>query len=575
MNSTRAKVVAVCVLFAVVLLAAMAGGGFSGVFSEGASPTNNDTSSSEDRPASPSTAETPGYVEGYWYDDELSVDDRDDAALEPDELDEVVYRSMARVEKIRNLTFEDEVDVDVVSREEYQAESDDQFANASGVEQLQQNVNYEALFMVDRETDAEDEFDALYGGNVAGYYEPATESVVVVSDNPETPETDEVILGHELLHALQDQHFDLSSYDRDTIDQDTAVNGLIEGDAVWVEREYEQRCETEWECVLPADEPPPAPDLNWGLYLTIFQPYSDGPDYVDALLERDDGWAAVDAAYDEPPTSSSDVIRPDESHETANVTVSDRSNDDWDQLAVDGEVATETVGEAGIVSMLAAGAFDPTEPTVIERGDLLADGGYEYDHRYTDGWVGDELVTYVDEDTEPADTESAIDRTGYVWQTEWDTSEDAEQFLDGYTQLLEGYGAAPVEDRQNTYEIDDGYPGAYAIGHDGERVTIVRGPSVDDLDSIEAGVAAEGEDTIALGGDESGSDAVADDDGSAVADPVTAGSLTAAALVVFGTSVVILVVRRRTTARRVESVVLVADARADTAVAAPKSATDG
>ncbi|WP_440766872.1 Hvo_1808 family surface protein [Natronorubrum sp. DTA7] len=451
---------------------------------------------SVDRPDDPSTEDTVGYVEGYWHDDELDVDDRDDAAIEDeDELEAVIYRSMARVEEIRGLTFEDEVPVDVISREEFQEDHDELFVELSAEERVQQNVTYEALFMVDGETDAEAELENMYGDNVGGYYDPGADEIVLVSDSPESPEVDEVILGHELLHALQDQHFDLSGYDRETIDQDNAKNGLIEGDAVTVETEYDRNCGTEWDCLPETDVQPSQPsDVNWGLYTLLYHPYDEGPAYVDFLLEADDGWSAVDAAYDDPPQHSAEVIHPDEDRALADVSVADESDDSWEPFEVDGEVATETAGEAGMVAMFGGNALDPNQPSVIEDDAFLTpDFRIDYDQPYTDGWAGDQLVTYVD--SEAANGTPATEETGFVWRTEWTSSEDADQFADGYGELLEINDAETVDDRDGLYVIDDAYPGAYAVRTDGETVTVVRAPSVDELDAVAAGITAEGEST--------------------------------------------------------------------------------
>ncbi|MDG5757752.1 Hvo_1808 family surface protein [Natronococcus sp. A-GB1] len=494
MSSRRTRTVAVLLAVSTLLLLAAVGGAVPGALSVG--PIGETTEG--DRANDPTTEGTVGYVEGYWYDDELAVDDRDGAVVEDDELEAVVYRSMARVEEIRGLTFEDDVPVDVISREEFEADNDDLFADVEGDERVQLNVNAEALFAVDRETDATEAQEALYGGTVGGYYEPATDQVVLVSDSAETPEVDEVILGHELLHALQDQQFDLSSYDRETVDQDNAKNGLIEGDAVWVETAYEQRCSEEWDCLEPADATSEPPDVNWVLYATIFQPYSDGPDYVDHLREQGDDWDAVDTAYDDPPASSSEVIRPGEDREPAEIDVEDRSNESWSQLEIDGEPAAETYGEAGLVSMFAGDAHDSDEPSVIGPDAFFESdlSGYDYDQPYTDGWAGDVLVSYVADDADTDDPAAAADRAGYVWETEWTSSEEAEQFLAGYEQHLELQDAEAVDDRQDTYVIDESYPGAYYIDHDGETVTIVNAPSVEELAAVDDGAAPEGEDTI-------------------------------------------------------------------------------
>jgi hypothetical protein len=549
MNPARTRLLVVLIAVLTLLVAAAAGGALSGVLPGGSADaeTNGSAAASD----GPSTESTVGYVEGYEPDDELSVDDREDAVVSDDELEAVVYRSMARVEEIRGLPFKEDVPVDVVSREEFQADNDGLFADVDDAERLQLNVNSEALFAVDRDTDAADEQEALYDGSVAGYYEPSTGQVVIVSDNPETPELDEVILGHELLHALQDQHFDLSSYERTTVDQDNAKNGLIEGDAVWVEDEYEVRCAEEWACALPDGGETEFPELNWVLYTTIYHPYSDGPVYVDHLYESG-GWDAVDAAYDEPPASSSEVIRPGEDREPAEIEVEDRSSDGWEQYALDGEVASETYGEAGMVAMFAGDAHDRDEPSVIDREAFFADdlSGYDYDQPYTDGWAGDELVTYVSDDAETDDPAAAAGDSAYVWQSEWASEADGEEFVDGYLGLLELHGADPVDGVQDTFVIDDDFDGAYSVDLDGETVTIVRAPSVDALSDVDPDAAPEGEDTIdGVGGTDAEpteADDAATDDSSDLADSIPGLGVSAAIVAV---ALALLAVRVRNAGR--------------------------
>ncbi len=481
MNPTRTQLLALCAVGLVVLLTL---GVLAGVF--GSVSPATDLAPGDDRPDDPATSETIGYVEGYWYDDDLPIDDRDDATIEEAEFESVVYRSMARVEHLRELPFEDSVDVEVISREEFQAEEDDVFGTVTDEQRFQQNVNYEALLMVDRHTEIEDETDALFGDTVGGYYDLTTNEVVVVAEDPDEPETDEVILGHELLHALQDQHFDLTSYDRETIDREAGKNGLIEGDAVWIEEAYGERCGEEWACLEPTDQPQPPGEFNWGLYLILIQPYDDGPDYIESLLTAD-GWSAVNDAYDEPPTTSSEVIRPGEDRNFTTVEVTDRSEETWQPFEVDEEPATETVGEVGMVSMFAAGSIDGNQPAIIDRESLTgSEGGpvvdLEYDQPYTDGWAGDELAVYVPDDAETSD--ERLEESAFVWKSEWMSAADAEQFADAYRELLERHGGLPVEDRADTYELEGDFPGTYDIDQAGERVTIVRTPDADDIEAV-------------------------------------------------------------------------------------------
>ncbi|QLK25092.1 Hvo_1808 family surface protein [Natrinema zhouii] len=514
MQPTRSR--SVVALLTIVLTAMLVTGGLAGPMvaaSAAASPESTASTSAESapslespsassavatqdaRPENPSTEDTVGYVEGYWYDDELAVDSQSNAVVDEDELDPVIYRAMARVETIRNMTFEDEVAVDVVSRETYRQTNEERFANYTAAERLEQNVGYEALFTVDRETAAADATETVYGGAVKGYYDPETDEIVIVSENPESPELDELTLGHELVHALQDQRFDLSRLNGSTQDAELAGNGLAEGDASWVERAYEDRCGSEWDCLSPSGgEQAGNFDVNWGIYFAVYQPYSDGPDYVDSLREQGEGWSAVNAAYDDPPATTSAVIHPGSEREPANVSVPDRSSDGWRQLTVDGAVANDTVGEAGMVAMFAADAMDGGQSSVISATELFGseEGSYNYDHSYTDGWAGDKLVVYTSDEIDNESDPAAAGEAGYVWRTKWQSTDDTEEFLDGYRQLLDDHGAEAVDDRQNTFVIDDGgYSGAYFLERNGTTVTIVRAPSVAALSNVETGAAPE------------------------------------------------------------------------------------
>ncbi len=75
---------------------------------------------------------------------------------------------------------------------------------------------------------------------VAGYYDPATKVLYVVSGagtgpGAVTPEMISITITHELVHALQDQYFPLDSLEKEHGDNDrtSAVQAVIEGEAVF------------------------------------------------------------------------------------------------------------------------------------------------------------------------------------------------------------------------------------------------------------------------------------------------------------------------------------------------------
>lgn len=439
----------------------------------------------------PTTEGTIGYVDGYWYDDELPVDDRDDATVTDEELDAVVARSMARVEVIRELPFEERVPVEVITRSAFEAELDELLLDVTDEQALHLNVLYEAVYIVDRDTDAIEEIEVLFGGAVAGYYDPQATQIVLIADGDE-PEVDEVTLAHELLHALQDQHWDLQRVERGTLDQSTAADGLIEGDAVSVDREYASRCGSEWACLEPGPAQPDLPRFNEGLLLQFFHPYSDGPAYVEAILEED-GWAGVNDRYDDIPATTSEIIHPLEYRELVGLEAEDRSSDRWSPLPSDAGAEYNSLGEMGLATMFMYQTIRANEPIGIED-EPIQDGPSSFNYAWgpTDGWAGDRFVAY-------GTNASTVEETGYVWEIAWTDEDERDEFLTAYLAVLEQVDAEPLGEYADTYELGGAFPGVLAITVDGTTVRLTGAPSLEDLTEIDETLPREGEDTLENG----------------------------------------------------------------------------
>ncbi|MFC4436377.1 MULTISPECIES: Hvo_1808 family surface protein [Natrialbaceae] len=437
-------------------------------------------------PASPDRFDTDrdlGHVGDYTADDTFEFDDR--THLTESQLEAVAYRSMARIEVLRGLKFEHDVEVEVISRAEYREQRGGR-SNASAF----RNELWRGAFVVDGETDVNSALDDLYGESVRGYY--ANDRIVLVADDTSEIRIDRGTLVHELVHALQDQHFGLERRGS-TIDERRAELGVLEGEANYVPHLYEQRCGEAWQCIPDYEQPVPEPDdrpFNPALFLSIYAPYAEGPSFVAHLHETGD-WDAVDRAHDDRPASTSQLIHPERypDAEPVAVDVADRSSDDWEPYAGgDGEPRTETVGEATLFATLwANGVLDRS---LTEGGTELAP--YNYSHSTTEGWAGDTFRAYHDED----------DRTAHVWALAWESEEDAETFADAYRELLEANGAEPVDDDSDRVETDaetvdngtdvyrigddDPFAGAYRITVTNERVEIVGAPAVDELEAVHA-----------------------------------------------------------------------------------------
>ncbi len=428
-----------------------------------------------------------GWVDGYWYNESIDVEQGD--TLTDDDLDAVVARSMARVEAIRCLEFEDDVPVDVIDREEFQEEQ----AGFEPDDDLRtfDNARYKALFMVGDDEDSVEVMLDNRGDAVGGYYAPAENRIVLVSDDPDELTIEEVTLGHELGHALQDQHFNLSRFTAETTDGNAAELGLIEGDVVHVENIYAENCDEEWDCLEEDSDPPDTDDIHMGLYLTMFQPYNDGPVWAEALRDRGEGeWDELDSAYDAPPNTTEQIIYPDRylDVEPRNVTIDDRNDpDEWDRVSVDGEDAHDRFGQAAIVSMFVYPTYHSEGTTEIISAEswLNVDEGddqepvqpLDFDQPQGDGWDGDRFHAYENDD-----------EIGYVWQTAWESEADARVFVSSYQRLLDYWGGERIAENDTTYVYEipphESFAGVYHVDFDGDEVRIVHAPSEADLPLI-------------------------------------------------------------------------------------------
>lgn len=155
--------------------------------------------------------------------------------------------------------------------------------------------------------------------NVAGFYDerPGKKQLYAVSEDRRLTPTNQLILSHELRHALQDQyasvHEVIPSSVGDFDDRRIAFLSLLEGDATLVmERFLLRRLPGVDEAGLsglsmPIPAVPGAPPV---LADQLVLPYVVGRDFARAVWQRG-GWDAIKAAWSRPPESSEQVLHPE------------------------------------------------------------------------------------------------------------------------------------------------------------------------------------------------------------------------------------------------------------------------
>jgi hypothetical protein len=421
-----------------------------------------------------------GWEAGYWHNESIDVDQSD--GLSEAEIDAFVGRSMARVEYIREIEFEKRVPVEVIPRSEYRNDSSEVPTPAESDFAAWNNQVWEALFISGEDQNVQQQLSDTQGSSVVGFYAPQDDEIKIITEDPDSPVIRNTTLVHELVHAAQDQRFDLTSerYRGGTQDGDLAIDGLIEGDANFVQREYTRRCASgEWACVeTPAQgggNSGPAPNL--GILLTVFNPYSDGPVYVSSRRSAG-GWDAVNDEFDSPPTSTEQVIHVTD-EEPVPIRFTDRARNGWELYPDQGVDGADTVGEASIFAMFWYQARTSGADTLDPRG--LFDTQSQYDtYNYaaepSAGWGNDRVFPYHK-------GSGASAEYGYVWVTEWDTERDAREFLQAHRAVLRSQGAQSQAD--GVWVVSEGpYADAFRVTRSGTRVVIVNGPVTEDLADI-------------------------------------------------------------------------------------------
>jgi hypothetical protein len=268
-------------------------------------------------------------------------------------------------------------------------------------------VAWQTIGVIPDDVTIRDALLAFQTGGVVGFYNPVDGELVYIGDD-DLDLTERYTLAHELTHAIDDQHFDLSRLDRFTRTcQDEsfqAALGAVEGSAQLFAAK-----------VLLAF-PDPDAEIGGGggglpegvppfMVETLLYPYSTGQSFMTALEERG-GLGAVDGALARLPATTEQVIHPERypSDAPVDIDVPDLSRPlgrGW------GDLDVMVVGELWLRAMLALH---------LEAGTADAAAA---------GWDGGTYRAWTD------GRDSAV-----MLATAWDTTADAEEFAAAMTEWL-------------------------------------------------------------------------------------------------------------------------------------------
>ena len=355
------------------------------------------------------------------------------AGRDPDRDEIAALREAMRIaERLRSLRFARPVPVRVQSRDDITA-----FVRSRIEEdELEQaRLFYTAIGLLPADVDLRALVLSVMGEQIAGFYDPRRHTMVVRDDVMEemtrlvarggtilgTPSS--MVLVHEYVHALQDQRLGLDEDEDDTrtIDEENAYAALIEGDATLTMlgiglagtgRSLEDLTRTpgllrgqlseDVEAGPEGSELASAPAI---LRAPLLSRYLDGLVFVGALHGGHDvprgGFAAIDAAFAAPPTSTEQILHP------ARYASGDRGT---------------RITLPALASLEAAGWQPVDEDTLgeLELSVFFAQGGSrDRDRDAAAGWDGDRLRVYRRDTTDRGPT------LAFLWLSRWDDERDA------------------------------------------------------------------------------------------------------------------------------------------------------
>ena len=327
------------------------------------------------------------------------------------------------VEDLRGLPQANDLVRKTLSQEELRQRVMDDFFVDYTAEDVRQDALILNLFgLIERDYDLYDLYVELYSEQIAGFYDDDTKEMVVIQGE-DFAGPERMTYAHEYTHALQDARYDLSdglNLNEETCELDSeycgAVTALVEGDASFTEGQWlsEYASLKDKQQILKFYQGYSSPvfdNIPAFLQEDMMFPYDKGLQFVTYLYDEG-GYAAVDAAFLEPPVSTEQILHPMRypSDQPIVITLNDFTatlGDGWE------EIERNTMGEWYNYLMLSK----PLSSDWALPDDVALAA--------TEGWGGDLYLVYH---------QSEKDEDALVSVSEWDTQADADEYWQAFTQ---------------------------------------------------------------------------------------------------------------------------------------------
>lgn len=336
----------------------------------------------------------------------------------PEDIAEVVLEIEAQVSQIRGLTLSEPVPRTLITPEELEDIVMGEFFVDYSDEDARQDVLILSLLgLLPSDYDLKNFYNELYSEQISGFYDSETKEIFIVKGTT-FGGSEKITYAHEFTHALQDQTFRFDeglNYNEEACETDSercaAIKSLIEGDAVFTEILWFQTYATrsDFKDIMETFEDYDSPILDNAppyFQADLFFPYEKGFAFVEYLYNQG-GYELVDAAYDNPPVSTEQILHPerypwDQPRMVTLPNLEDNLSGDW--ILFDQNV----MGEWYTYLILGQSYYETYRIPQDQAESASA------------GWGGDAYVFYLNETT---------DEVVFILDTVWDTTDDAEEFF--------------------------------------------------------------------------------------------------------------------------------------------------
>ena len=348
---------------------------------------------------------------------------------------EAVGAARKETARIRGLEFLYDVPVAMISKSDFQAQMlrDIRRVFGEGEQLAHMETLLVKLGILPEGATITGLTNTFFPESVAANYDPFEKRISFLSTfrNPERLHS---VMCHELTHALQDQHFNLSHIaltGEMTFDRLLALGALVEGDAENVQQIVEKgdmirnatlefirgfgKMQADMYLLRKKDFPR-------GIARPFIFQYLDGLVFVEAIKRAGNGFAAVDRAYRFPPDSTEQILHPERYLERDLPTrfILPEMPEGWEVLV------SNTLGELGV-------------SIVLERW-----LGRDFTESMAAGWDGDRILLLGHGTHDPL----------LAWYTTWDRPEDAEEFARAAVEMLRRkYAGAEVVSQSSDQAI--------------------------------------------------------------------------------------------------------------------------